>query len=257
MDIKLYTYLVIIQFGLGLIILPVLLFFSAPYGRHFRKGYGPVMQSRSAWFLMEFPAVIVITGAFIWNFKQQNGNLSWIFLFMWQTHYLYRSFVYPWLLRGSKKTFPWLLAIFALLFNIINGLINGYALFVLRPIFTLGYFMRFWPIVGMILFFSGLVLHIQSDATIRNLRRDLLHNGKGSYGIPCGGFFRYVSNPHYLGEIIEWVGWALVTNNPAGWAFAWFTFANLMPRAVINHRWYLKTFANYPQQRKVLIPFIF
>ena len=254
---KLYTYLVLIQFGLGIIILPILLFFGAPYGRHFRVGFGPVMHSRTAWLLMEFPAVIVIAGVYFWKFDQQRGNLNWVFLVMWQTHYLYRTFIYPWLLRGSRRTFPWLLAFFALGFNFINGFINGYALFILRPVVTLEYFMRFWPMVGAILFIGGLVLHIQSDATIRNLRRHLEYNGKGRYGIPNGGLFKFVSNPHYLGEIVEWLGWAVMANNPAGWAFAWFSLANLLPRAIHNHSWYLKTFANYPKTRKVIIPFVF
>jgi 3-oxo-5-alpha-steroid 4-dehydrogenase 1 len=256
MNFTTYTYLVIIQYCFGLIILPVLLIYSAPYGRHFREGWGPVMQSRMAWLLMEFPAVLIIALVYIGNAEQQKSSLSWIFLAMWQTHYIYRTFIYPWLLRGSRRTFPWLLAIFALLFNVTNGLINGYALFVLQPKVTVDYFTSCPAVTGMLCFAAGLAINIQSDATIRGLRRHLEFNGKGQYGIPTGGLFRYVSNPHYLGEIIEWAGWALLTRNAAGWAFAWFTFANLMPRAILNHRWYLKTFPKYPKQRKALIPYI-
>lgn len=241
---------------MGIVILPILLFFSAPYGRHFRKGWGPVMQSRSAWLVMEFPAVLVIALVYIFNLKSQGKSPSWIFLTLWEIHYIYRSFIYPWSLKGSRKTFPWLLAAFALIFNVINGYINGYALFVLQPAFTIEYFTSFWAVIGMLLFLVGLSLNILSDATIRELRSNQEYDGKGHYGIPQGGFFRYVSNPHYLGEIVEWFGWAILINNAAGWAFAWFTFANLLPRAVFNHRWYLKTFSNYPKNRKALIPFL-
>ena len=61
----------------------------------------------------------------------------------------------------------------------------------------------------------------------------------------------------YLGEIIQWVGWAILTRSWAGSSFALFTFCNLAPRAVANHRWYRKTFADYPAERKILLPGLF
>ena len=53
--------------------------------------------------------------------------------------------------------------------------------------------------------------------------------------------------PNYLGEIVEWTGWALATWSLAGLAFAVYTAANLAPRAVANHDWYLSTFDDYPR----------
>jgi 3-oxo-5-alpha-steroid 4-dehydrogenase 1 len=97
------------------------------------------------------------------------------------------------------------------------------------------------------------VLHVQSDRIIRNLRNP----GDKTYRIPEGGMFRWVSSPHYLGEIIQWTGWAILTWSLAGAAFALFTFCNLAPRAVSNHRWYRERFAEYPAGRRVLIPGLF
>jgi hypothetical protein len=39
-------------------------------------------------------------------------------------------------------------------------------------------------------------------------------------------------------------------------SFALFTAANLAPRALANHRWYHEKFADYPPERRRLIPFI-
>ena len=65
-----------------------------------------------------------------------------------------------------------------------------------------------------------------------------------------------MSCPNYLGEIVEWCGWALATWSPAGLAFAVYTAANLAPRAVSNHHWYLSHFPDYPRERRALIPFV-
>ena len=43
----------------------------------------------------------------------------------------------------------------------------------------------------------------------------------------------------------------------AGLAFALFTFCNLAPRALSNHRWYRETFEHYPSNRRALIPGLF
>jgi protein-S-isoprenylcysteine O-methyltransferase Ste14 len=77
------------------------------------------------------------------------------------------------------------------------------------------------------------------------------------YSIPRGGLFRWVSCPNYLGEIVEWLGWALLTWSPAGLAFAAWTMANLVPRARAHHRWYRERFSDYPTKRKALVPGLF
>ena len=60
----------------------------------------------------------------------------------------------------------------------------------------------------------------------------------------------------YLGEILEWAGWALATWSLAGSDFAVFTLANLLPRALANHGWYQKEFADYTSSRRALIPYL-
>ena len=40
-------------------------------------------------------------------------------------------------------------------------------------------------------------------------------------------------------------------------AFAIWTIANLLPRARSHHRWYRERFAEYPSERRAMIPFVF
>ena len=55
--------------------------------------------------------------------------------------------------------------------------------------------------------------------------------------------------------MLEWIGWAIATWSLAGAAFAVFTVANLLPRALANHRWYRQQFADYPVSRRAVFPY--
>ena len=100
------------------------------------------------------------------------------------------------------------------------------------------------------LFVAGFVINRQADHTLRSLRRP----GESGYRIPHGGLYRWISCPNYLGEIVEWTGWAMMTWSLAGLSFAVWTAANLAPRAWAHHAWYRKYFAEYPPERRALLP---
>ena len=72
-----------------------------------------------------------------------------------------------------------------------------------------------------------------------------------------GGLFKYVSCPNYFGEIIEWFGFYVMTLNIGTFSFFIWTFVNLVPRAISNHKWYIRMFNDYPKERKIIIPKIF
>jgi very-long-chain enoyl-CoA reductase len=68
--------------------------------------------------------------------------------------------------------------------------------------------------------------------------------------------FNFVSCPNYTYEIISWIGFTVMTSClPAGL----FTFAGAYQMtmwALGKHKAYKKEFANYPKNRKAIIPFI-
>ena len=47
-----------------------------------------------------------------------------------------------------------------------------------------------------------------------------------------------------------------VLRSVGGGAAASWSLANLAPRAIKTHRWYREQFAEYPRERKALLPFI-
>ena len=102
-------------------------FITAPYGRHYRGGFGPDMDARMSWVVMESPAVLVF--GLVYFRGAQAWDLVPLVLFgLWQAHYLQRTFVFPFLMRLGRKRSPLLTVALGLLFNTINGAVNAVAL---------------------------------------------------------------------------------------------------------------------------------
>lgn len=236
-------------FGSTVLVFILLFYLTAPYGKFLRKGWGPSLKSWQAWMLMEFPSPALM----IWFFisSTHRNPVHYLFLLAWLSHYLYRTFFYPFLHTGRNKPYPLILVFMAIVFNCLNGFVNGYGLFHLIP-YEPGWICSWQFISGTLLFAVGFIINKTADRKLMQMRRV----SPEEYVIPEGWLFNYVSSPHYLGEIIEWSGWALMTFSLPGLAFALFTFANLFPRAVASHQWYKNHFRNYPSERKAIIPFM-
>jgi 3-oxo-5-alpha-steroid 4-dehydrogenase 1 len=245
----LFNTLLLSWFALAVVTFVALLFVSAPYGRHTREGWGPSIESRLGWVVMEAPAALMF--ALLFALGQHRDTLSaWVFLGLWEAHYVHRAFVYPFRLRGTSKCMPLIVVGMAFLFNGVNGYFNGRYLFTLSGGYPAGWLADPRFIAGLALFLAGYIINRQADRTLRRLRQP----GESGYVIPQGGLYRWISCPNYLGEIVEWMGWALATGSLAGLAFAVWTVANLAPRARAHHRWYREHFADYPPERKALLP---
>ncbi|NAW45030.1 DUF1295 domain-containing protein, partial [Salmonella sp. gx-f4] len=69
-----------------------------------------------------------------------------------------------------------------------------------------------------------------------NILMTLRKPGETGYKIPTGFLYEYISCPNYFGEIMEWIGYAILGWNLPALAFAIFTFANIGPRAIAHHK---------------------
>ncbi|MBN2198372.1 MAG: DUF1295 domain-containing protein [Candidatus Aminicenantes bacterium] len=250
-EIVLYRILLFIFLGSAAAACAAIFFVTVPYGRHSRPGWGPLLQGRWGWFLMESPSLFVFLLFFILG-PFNRSPAAVILCLLWSAHYVQRSLVYPFLIRSRRRSVPLSIVGMAFAFTSLNGYLNARWLFRFSgglPSSWLGD-ARF--IAGAVLFIVGFAVNIHSDALLRRLRAP----GESSYKIPRGGLFRYVSCANYTGEIVEWFGWALAAWSLPALAFAVWTVANLAPRARSHHRWYRRTFPDYPQERKALIPFL-
>ncbi|NXE98570.1 S5A2 dehydrogenase, partial [Menura novaehollandiae] len=239
--------------ALALLQLSLYLRVPSRYGKHEERLCRPRgrLPARCAWFLQELPSFLV--PALLLALRspprlEPLGCRLLCCLFCW--HYFYRTFIYPFFTRG--RPFPLQLLFFGMLFCIYNGFLQGYYL-----IYCAEYpndwctDIRFTS--GLLLFLLGMGINIHSDLLLRQLRKP----GELTYKIPQGGLFTYISGANYFGEIVEWFGFAIATWSLPAFAFAFFTLCCIGPRAYHHHRYYLKTFTDYPKSRKALIPFVF
>ncbi len=200
---------------------------------------------------MEAPSPIAM--AVLFAIGDRHGDpVAMIFLILWLAHYVHRSFIYPFRLGGRRAGMALSVVAMAVVFNVGNGYLNGRWLFFLGPHLSASWLYDPRFIIGFILFWLGYALNQHSDKVLLGLRS----GDDTGYKIPYGGGYRFVSCPNYLGEMIEWAGWAIAAWNLGALAFLVWTIANLAPRAFRTHRWYHQQFPDYPRERKAILPFI-
>lgn len=241
----LYSWIIV-----AVVVFLVLLKIAAPYGRHTTSKWGPLISNKWGWMIMELPVLIVL---YIMIFPDiiLFSLAPVVMIGLFSLHYIHRIFIFPFRLHTKGKKMPVIIMLSAIFFNIMNGFSFGY------------YFSHFanytnaWLsgprfIIGIILFFTGLLINWKADNVLINLRKPT----ETIYKIPNGWLFNKVSCANLFGELIEWLGFAILCwNLPAVTFFIW-TAANLIPRALAHHKWYKEKFNDYPQNRKAIIPHV-
>ncbi|KAM4607583.1 3-oxo-5-alpha-steroid 4-dehydrogenase 2b [Polymixia lowei] len=223
---------------------------QASYGRH--MGLSPparTVPARLAWFLQELPAFLIPLLLLLTPHRTTSTG-RYLLLGTFCMHYFQRTFVYSLLTRGQP--FPLYVMVTAGLFCSVNGFLQGHYLLHCAHFddgWTAGYRYK----TGLVLFYLGMAINMHSDYILRNLRKP----GEVVYKIPKGGLFEYVSGANYLGELVEWFGYAIATWSLPTLSFAIFSLCFIGPRAYYHHRYYHDKFKDYPRLRKALIPFIF
>ena len=247
---EIFFYLLYAWIAIAILVFPLLLKVTAPYGRHTTNTWGPTINNRLGWLLMEVPVMIVFS-YFLFTGTNEISLPVYVFYGLFMVHYINRVFIFPFRLKGNGKRMPISIVILAIFFNLANGFFNGYWFGELSPTYDNSWFSDPRFIIGAIIFFAGMIINIKSDNKLLSLRS----GGKKGYFIPKGGLFNYISSPNLFGEIIEWTGWAIMSWCMPTLSFAIWTFANLVPRALDHHRWYKRRFDDYPKDRKALFPF--
>lgn len=235
----------------GIITFPVLLRVTQPYGRHVSNKWGPMISNKLGWIIQESPSMIFLS-IFFFTGNGPKSVEAWFFWALWVAHYINRSIIFPLRTKTKGKHIPLIIVASAIFFNFINGFLNGTFLGNYANAYPDNYFYSFRFIAGIMIFIVGFIINNQADSVLINLRKP----GETDYKIPSGGLFNLISCPNHFGEIIEWLGFAVMVGSWPAWSFVAWAIVNLVPRALDHHKWYLQKFADYPKQRKAVIPFI-
>ena len=240
---------------LAVVVFASLYFVTAGYGLFRTKRWGWSINNKLAWVLMELPVFFVMFA--IWSLSPLKWHLPQLALFgLFELHYFQRSLIFPFLLKGQSKM-PVVIMLMGILFNVINGVIQGGGLYWFpNPDFEQGvaYLLRWNAMAGILLFLIGMAINLHSDHVIRHLRKP----GDSQHYLPQKGMYRYVTAANYLGEIIEWTGFAIAAGTLAAWVFPIWTAANLVPRAHAIYNRYKEEFGEEALgKRKRIIPFVY
>ena len=244
-----------VMIAVAIIVFVSLFFDDAGYGKFTSSKWGYAIGNKLGWVLMEAPVAIVLL--LFWAFSDRKTMLTpLIFLVFMEIHYIHRAFIFPFLLKGKSKM-PLSIMFMGFFFNILNAFMQGYWIFYHSPqdMYSNSWLQSPLFIVGTCLFFTGLIINIDADRRIRNLRK----LGDTKHYLPHGGMFEYVTSANYFGELIEWTGFAIATWSMSGLVFVIWSFANLVPRANAIYRKYQIEFENETKDKKLkrVFPFIY
>ncbi|KAJ6900918.1 hypothetical protein NC652_026877 [Populus alba x Populus x berolinensis] len=106
---------------------------------------------------------------------------------------------------------------------------------------------------GIALFVVGISGNFYHHRLLSKLRSK---NDK-EYKVPEGGLFDLVICPHYLFEILGFLGISLIAQTLYAFSFFAGTTLYLMGRSYVTRRWYLSQFKDFPEDVKALIPLVF
>ena len=129
-----------------------------------------------------------------------------------------------------------------------------------------------WCIPALLLGLWAQYQQHRHHVLLARLRQD--PDSKTRYGIPVGGWFHYVSCPHYTAEVLIYISFTalleLEHNTPSlplllpgsgryrHWLMCAFCVLNMSLSAARNHEWYLKNIPDYDKLgRKAMVPFVF
>uniref|UniRef100_A0A3P8VRS6 3-oxo-5-alpha-steroid 4-dehydrogenase C-terminal domain-containing protein n=1 Tax=Cynoglossus semilaevis TaxID=244447 RepID=A0A3P8VRS6_CYNSE len=155
------------------------LFENIPYGRYASSRYGFPVSVKFAWFVQELPAILVPVCLLFWTRCSKASLLpNQILIAMYMCHYVQRSLIYPFLIRGGKPT-PCISFILAFVFCTYNGYMQ------IRYLSHYSEYTASWVthpcfITGSVLWLAGWLVNVHSDYILRNLRKP----GETGYKIP-------------------------------------------------------------------------
>jgi protein-S-isoprenylcysteine O-methyltransferase Ste14 len=254
LDLNLQTYTRFLYFwgALGILApLGIMVSRQLPISNRYEKNplarFGSI-DKKLGWIIMETP--ILITVSYFYLVGRNPINVSVVIVGAFVFHYIHRALIFPHRIKVEGKRMPVGIVLATMAFYTVNGYLIGHYYGSLRD-YPIEWLLDPRFVLGMALFAAGFVINVTSDNILINLRGP----GESGYKIPRGGLFEYVSCPNFFGEIVEWIGFALMSWSLPGVVYAAWVSLTLFSTGLRTHRWYIERFgASYPRDRKAVFP---
>ena len=164
-----FDLLLIGMVALAAVVFAALYFVRAGYGLLRDGRWGPKIDNRIGWILMEAPVFLAMTALCLCS-PRRNEAAPLVFFALFQLHYLHRAFIYPMLFK-SRSAMPLGIVAMGIVFNLLNACMQGGWIFYVAPE---GYYTNEWLLspqflAGTAVFFAGMAINIHSDRIIRRL----------------------------------------------------------------------------------------
>lgn len=254
-----YDTLLLIGFAFALLILLTSFRGTAQYGGRFGTSTkGIKFGSKIGWVVMELPGLLVFPIIFFMG-RNALQPVPLFFLAIWIVHYSNRALITPLLMRvqpGTKSSFDLSVILLGWFSLSLHGYFNAAYISEYGDHYGIEWFSDPRFVGGLATYVFGFTLNVRSDSILRNLRSRNPSPDEPRYKVPYGGGFKWVTCPQYLGEIISFIGIAVMTWNLGAIFVLAITIANLVPRALYTHKWFHKKFEDYPKERKAIFPYI-
>uniref|UniRef100_A0A6N2LN94 3-oxo-5-alpha-steroid 4-dehydrogenase C-terminal domain-containing protein n=1 Tax=Salix viminalis TaxID=40686 RepID=A0A6N2LN94_SALVM len=105
---------------------------------------------------------------------------------------------------------------------------------------------------GVLLFLVGIIGNLYHHLVLASLRT----KSDKEYKIPRDGLFGLVICPHYLFEVLGFIGIFFISQTLYPLCFTLGTIVYLMGRSYATRRWYISKFEDFPKDVKALVPYI-
>lgn len=106
---------------------------------------------------------------------------------------------------------------------------------------------------GTAMFLVGIIGNFYHHYLLSKLRKE----GEKQYKIPHGGLFDLVICPHYLFEILGFIGLSCISQTLYAFSFTVGSTSYLIGRSYATRKWYLSKFEDFPKDVKALVPYVF
>ena len=216
------------------------------------KDLGFQMKWRTV-YIIEYLGPLLISILFFWSRGHFNGPfVTSIAFLMIAFHYSKRIIESIYVHEFSRDTMPIKnLFVNCAYYWILFGVLCCSSIF--SPSYnTSAHFLGNFRFVFALFFFLSQLKNLKCHLIQKKLKED----NKGERGIPTGEGFELVSCANYFWEFISWLNFAFYTGHWSSFLFC-FTGLFIMSKwAIEKHSNYKKTFANYPKNRKAIIPYI-